>query len=77
MRPQAQRAEFVFFDKDGQAVAAAVGRVPKEVLLADAEALASGDSVPYASIQDRSANAVSSRPGGAPAPKQASPLSHG
>lgn len=57
--------------------AAAVGRVPKEVLLADAEALASGDRVPYASIEDRSANSVSSRPSSAPAVRQASPLAHG
>ena len=47
--------EFVFLDASGKPVAAAVGRVPKDVLDANIEALAARQDLPFARIQ-REAN---------------------
>jgi thiol-disulfide isomerase/thioredoxin len=47
--------EFVFLDASGKPVAAAVGRVPKDVLDSNIEALADHRELPFARIQ-REAN---------------------
>lgn len=43
---------FVFLDEAGNAQAAAVGRLPKEVLVAGADALSAGRKVPFARVQE-------------------------
>jgi hypothetical protein len=43
---------FVFLDGEGRAQAAAVGRVPEEVLEGDVRALAEGAPLPYARVQN-------------------------
>ena len=54
--------------------AAAVGKIPGQVLFADAEALASGNELPYAKIQ-KEASAMA-RPSSSPGPRMAGPLDH-
>ena len=55
--------EFVFLDASGQPQAAAVGRVPKEVLVADVDALAERKTLPYARIKGETSDVVSSNNG--------------
>ena len=55
--------------------AAAVGKVPQQVLFADAEALSRGEDLPYAKIQ-KEASPMSDRPTLSPGPRQAGPLDH-
>lgn len=39
---------FVFFEKDGNAIAQTIGEQPKNIMAANLEALVSGESLPYA-----------------------------
>ena len=55
--------EFVFLDALGEPQAAAVGRVPKEVLVADVDALAERKTLPYARIKGETSDVVSSNNG--------------
>jgi len=65
--------QFVFLDASGKPVAAAVGKLPKEVLVGNVRALASGDPLPYARIQAAGASGLQ-RPDGAMAgPPQVGP----
>jgi hypothetical protein len=41
---------FVFLDKSGKAQAAAIGRLPRDVLEGDTAALAEGQPLPFASV---------------------------
>lgn len=41
---------FVFLDKSGEAQAAAIGRLPKDVLEGDTAALAEGQPLPFARV---------------------------
>jgi hypothetical protein len=54
--------------------AAAAGKVPIEVLKADADALAQGRAMPYARVASDGLTAVSSGPSSGP--RQAGPLDH-
>ncbi|GIL76096.1 hypothetical protein Vretimale_5724 [Volvox reticuliferus] len=66
---------FVFFDKMGEPLAAAVGRVPRQVLEGNLEALASDAPLPYAGAQGRTSSPAP--PLGAMAgPKQTMPRDH-
>lgn len=55
--------------------AAAVGKIPPEILQRDAEALATGQELPYARLV-KAATPVDSRPADAPQPKASGPLDH-
>ncbi|EFJ49300.1 thioredoxin-like protein [Volvox carteri f. nagariensis] len=66
---------FVFFDKTGEPLAAAVGRVPRQVLEGNLEALASDAPLPFAGAQGRTSSPVA--PAGAMAgPRQTMPRDH-
>lgn len=66
----------MFLDASGKPVAAAVGKLPKEVLVGNTRALAAGEPLPYARIQASGASTLQ-RPDGAMAgPRQAGPLDH-
>jgi hypothetical protein len=66
----------VFLDASGKPLAAAVGKLPKEVLVGNARALAEGRDLPYARVQAPGASSLQ-RPDGAMAgPRQAGPLDH-
>ena len=69
--------EFVFLDASGKPMAAAVGRVPKDVLDANIEALAERRDLPFARIQ-REANDPTQGGAGSPggSAKQTSPRDH-
>ena len=69
--------EFVFLDASGKPMAAAVGRVPKDVLDANIEALAERRDLPFARIQ-REANDPTQGGPGSPSgsAKQTSPRDH-
>lgn len=55
--------------------AAAAGKIPEEVLKADADALARGKALPYARIDTAGVTPVSNGPSSS-APRQAGPLDH-
>lgn len=66
---------FVFLDENGQPQAAAVGRVPQEILEGDVKALAEKRPLPYAQIT-RAASSIE-RPTAMAGPKaQTSPRDH-
>ncbi|KAL4429400.1 hypothetical protein ABPG77_005174 [Micractinium sp. CCAP 211/92] len=68
--------EFVFLDASGRPVAAAVGKLPREVLAGNIKALSEGQPLPYARIQAAGASGLQ-RPDGAMAgPRQVAPLDH-
>lgn len=74
LRPQ--RPQFVFLDASGRPVAAAVGKLPREVLAGNIKALSEGQPLPYARIQAAGASGLQ-RPDGAMAgPRQVAPLDH-
>lgn len=56
------------------AQAAAAGKIPEEVLKADADALARGTALPYARIDSAGVTPVSGAPSNTP--RQAGPLDH-
>ncbi|GIL44755.1 hypothetical protein Vafri_2258, partial [Volvox africanus] len=66
---------FVFFDKMGEPLAAAVGRVPRQVLEGNLEALASDAPLPYAGAQGRTSSPAPP-PGAMAGPKQTMPRDH-
>jgi len=65
---------FVFLGPDGAPQAAAVGKLPREVIEGDFAALAAGRPLPYARVS----GSVSplQRPGGAEEQRQAMPRDH-
>ena len=68
--------QFVFLDAQGKPLAAAVGRLPLDVLVGNTKALAEGKPLPYARIQAAGASGLQ-RPDGAMAgPRQTGPLDH-
>lgn len=74
--PPPSSPQFVFLDASGKPVAAAVGKLPKEVLVGNTRALAAGEPLPYARIQASGASTLQ-RPDGAMAgPRQSGPLDH-
>lgn len=52
-----------------------MGKIPPEILLKDAEALALGQELPYARLV-KTATSLDSRPADLPKPRAASPLDH-
>jgi hypothetical protein len=66
----------VFLDASGKPVAAAVGRLPREVLLGNTQALAEGRELPYARIQAAGASSLQRSGGAMAGPRQAGPLDH-
>ncbi|GLC33247.1 hypothetical protein PLESTB_000355000 [Pleodorina starrii] len=66
---------FVFFDKTGEPLAAAVGRVPRQVLEGNLEALASDAPLPYAGAQGRTSSSAPP-PGEMAGPRQTMPRDH-
>ena len=67
----------MFLDASGKPLAAAVGKLPKEVLVGNTQALAAGQPLPYARIQAAGASALQRPDGVMAGPRQAEPLSHG
>ncbi|KAG2491324.1 hypothetical protein HYH03_010329 [Edaphochlamys debaryana] len=65
---------FVFFDAQGEPVTAAVGRVPREILDGNLQALTRGSELPYTGARGTVSEAPA--PGSAPAPRQAAPRDH-
>lgn len=76
--PTHPSCQFVFLDKEGKPLAAAVGKLPREVLAGNTAALAEGRPLPFARVQAEGASALQ-RPDGAMAgpQRQAGPLDHG
>lgn len=66
--------QFVFLDGQGVPQAAAVGRLPPQVLEADMAALAKGEVLPYARVNGE-ASTLDNRPDGGPQ-RQAQPRDH-
>ena len=62
-------------EERGRMQAAAAGKIPEEVLKADAQALARGQALPYARIDSAGVTPVSNAPSSS-APRQAGPLDH-
>ncbi len=60
----------MFLDGSGEPVAAAVGKLPKEVLVGNTKALAEGSPLPYARIKAAGASSLQ-RPEGAMADPRA------
>ena len=68
--------QFVFLDASGKPVAAAVGKLPREVLAGNTKALAEGQPLPYARIQAAGASSLQRPEGAMAGPKQSAPLDH-
>ncbi|PSC71442.1 thioredoxin chloroplastic [Micractinium conductrix] len=68
--------EYVFLDANGKPVAAAVGKLPREVLVGNTAALAEGKPLPYARIQAAGASGLQRPEGAMAGPRQANPLDH-
>ncbi|GFR48538.1 hypothetical protein Agub_g10435, partial [Astrephomene gubernaculifera] len=66
---------FVFLDKSGEPLAAAVGRVPRQVLQGNVEALASDAPLPFLAAQGRGSSPAAP-PGAMAGPRQAMPRDH-
>lgn len=68
--------QFVFLDAEGKPLAAAVGKLPKEVLVGNTAALAAGQPLPYARVQAAGASGLQRPEGAMAGPRQAGPLDH-
>ncbi|KAI3435935.1 hypothetical protein D9Q98_001993 [Chlorella vulgaris] len=68
--------EFVFLDASGKPLAAAVGKLPREVLTANSRALAEGQPLPYARVQADGASSLQRPEGAMAGPRQSGPLDH-
>lgn len=68
--------EFIFLDSSGKPVAAAVGKLPREVLVGNTKALAEGQPLPYARIQAAGASSLQRPEGAMAGPRQLAPLDH-
>ena len=68
--------QYVFLDANGKPVAAAVGKLPREVLVGNTAALAEGKPLPYARIQAAGASGLQRPEGAMAGPRQANPLDH-
>lgn len=74
--PPTLRLQFIFLDASGKPVAAAVGRLPREVLAGNTKALAEGQPLPYARIQAAGASGLQRSDGAMAGPRQVAPLDH-
>jgi hypothetical protein len=68
--------QFVFLDASGKPLAAAVGKLPREVLTANSRALAEGQPLPYARVQADGASSLQRPEGAMTGPRQSGPLDH-
>ena len=68
--------QFVFLDASGKPLAAAVGKLPREVLEGNTAALAAGKPLPFARIQAAGASSLQRPEGAMAGPRQAMPLDH-
>lgn len=75
--PPPSSTQFVFLDGSGKPVAAAVGKLPREVLAGNTRALAEGAPLPYARIQAAGASSLQRPEGAMAGPRaMAGPLDH-
>ena len=68
--------QFVFLDASGKPLAAAVGKLPREVLEGNTKALAQGQPLPYARVQAAGASGLQRPEAAMAGPRQAGPLDH-